>query len=125
MRKKTLVLKVPCLKTVEEKPQPNTCKRLRLHARILNPFARAKRRAEAALELAQVFLVRAGLAKPKQKTNIYEMNPRIYDDYMSTRMEERNYGEVFRRVKELAEGKRELRVLDLCCHRLGSVGKLV
>lgn len=43
--------------------------------------------------------------------HLYELSPSLYDEYMSTAAESRNFERVFSTVKEW-EGKR---VLDLCC----------
>ena len=88
-----------------------TCSIIRSHVRLLNPFLKAKRRAE----LAETCSARASSTRKQseQKISLYEMPPEIYDEYMSTQMEERNFEEVFRRVRKAAGEK--TRILDLCC----------
>ncbi len=46
--------------------------------------------------------------------DLYEMSPKIYDEYISTSIEKKNFDEVFKAIKKIANG-RKIAVLDLCC----------
>ena len=48
-------------------------------------------------------------------TNVYEMSPSVYDEYINTGFEKRNFDEVFRRIKQAANPKGLTSILDLCC----------
>ena len=47
--------------------------------------------------------------------NIYELDPRIYDEYIDTKLEKKNFDEVFKKVREQFSHKSQLKILDLCC----------
>ena len=51
----------------------------------------------------------------KYSLSLYEMTPTIYDSYIDTKMERRNFDEVFRRVKKYSNNRNKTRILDLCC----------
>ncbi|MEK6961382.1 MAG: class I SAM-dependent methyltransferase [Nanoarchaeota archaeon] len=47
--------------------------------------------------------------------NLYEMDPQIYDEYISTRIETTNFNRVFDSVKRICDEKGPVKMLDLCC----------
>ncbi|MDD5625990.1 MAG: class I SAM-dependent methyltransferase [Patescibacteria group bacterium] len=47
--------------------------------------------------------------------NLYEMDPRIYDDYIDTKIERINFNKVFDLVKKICDKKESVEILDFCC----------
>lgn len=47
--------------------------------------------------------------------NLYEMDPKIYEDYISTKIEKRNFDSVFEIIKKIYKNKEHFEILDLCC----------
>lgn len=43
------------------------------------------------------------------------MNPEIYDDYISTQIEKKNFKEVFWLIKKICKNKKNINILDFCC----------
>ncbi|MFA5105930.1 MAG: class I SAM-dependent methyltransferase [Candidatus Micrarchaeia archaeon] len=63
----------------------------------------------------------AGLFSQKEKpTSLYSMDPSIYDSYILTEIEKRNFDAVFGAIKshamgETMQGMRHVSILDFCC----------
>ncbi len=47
--------------------------------------------------------------------NLYEMNPQIYDEYVSTELEKINSYKVFELVKNITDKKDSIEIIDFCC----------
>ncbi|MDO8538015.1 MAG: class I SAM-dependent methyltransferase [archaeon] len=47
--------------------------------------------------------------------SLYEMTPKIYDEYISTKIEKINFDEVFRNIKTNLKKNQQTKILDLCC----------
>ena len=50
-----------------------------------------------------------------ERISLYEMTPEIYDEYMSSGIEDRNFQAVFQKIQGAVEPESNIRVLDLCC----------
>jgi ubiquinone/menaquinone biosynthesis C-methylase UbiE len=48
-------------------------------------------------------------------TNLYHMDPGIYDTYISTGLEARNFDAVLAQITKISQHHEPIRVLDLCC----------
>jgi ubiquinone/menaquinone biosynthesis C-methylase UbiE len=53
--------------------------------------------------------------KKEQAISIYKMPPEIYNIYMSTKIETRNFQEVYNQIKKIVDEKNTIKILDLCC----------
>ncbi|MDD5163626.1 MAG: class I SAM-dependent methyltransferase [Candidatus ainarchaeum sp.] len=53
--------------------------------------------------------------KKAQTISIYKMPPEIYNIYMSTKIEARNFQEVYNQIKKTLDKKNTIKILDLCC----------
>ena len=47
--------------------------------------------------------------------SLCELDPRIYDEYIDTNLERKNFDEVFKNIQEFTKGFSKINILDLCC----------